>query len=152
MFTSAANATDLDISDDEKSNGSGDSSDNDAESSTNKRDNDEEELDPYSIENLILDDSDDELTEHHVGADGALAQLINTKQEARKSVQMAKYMAYLSGRLWCAAQLEIALSAPLDCEVILMTLSPMLLLIRSLERSISGAVSTTHQRADAVQH
>ena len=72
------------------------------------------------------------------------------KQEAGKSVWMANNKAYLSGRLWCADLLEIALSAPLDCEVILMTLLPMIRLIRSLERSISGALSMTHQRAEAV--
>ena len=69
MFASATNAADLDIGDDDKSNGGGDSSDDDAENSTNQRDNDEEELDPSRLENLILDDSDDELTEHHAGAD-----------------------------------------------------------------------------------
>ena len=127
----AANATDLDLSDDEKSNVGGDSSDDDAENSTNQRYNDEEELDPYRLEKLLLDDSYDELTEHHAGADGALAQIIKTNQEARKSVRMAKEKAYLSGRLRCAAPLEIYLSAPLDREVILTTLLPTLWLIRS---------------------
>ena len=65
------------------------------------------------------------------------------KQETMKSVWMAKEKTYLSGQLWCAALLEIALSALLDGEVILMTLLPMLWSISSLERSISGAVSTT---------
>ena len=137
MFASAANATDLDLSDDEKSNGGGDSRDDDAENSTNHRDNDEEELDPYILENLIFEDSDYELTDHHAASDGALVQLIKMKQEARKSVWVAKEKAYLSVRLRCAALLGIALSAPLDCEVILMTLLPMLWLICSLERSIS---------------
>ena len=41
VFTSAANASYLDISDDEKSDCGGDSSDDDAENSTNQRDNDE---------------------------------------------------------------------------------------------------------------
>ena len=73
MFTLAANATELDLSDDEKRNDSGDSSDDDAENITNQRDNDEEELEPYILENLLLYDSDDELTEHQAGADGTLA-------------------------------------------------------------------------------
>ena len=72
--------TDPDISDDEKSNCGGDSSDDDYEKSTNQRDYDEEELDHYRLENLILDDSDDELTEHHDSADGELAQLIKMNQ------------------------------------------------------------------------
>ena len=77
MFTSAANAADLDLIDDENSNGGGDSSDDDAENSTNQRDNDKEELDPSRLEDFLLDDSDYELTEHHTGADGELAQIIN---------------------------------------------------------------------------
>ena len=80
MFTSSSNITDLDLSDYEQSNVGGDSSDDDAGNSTNQRDNDEEELDPYRLENLILDDSDDELTEHHDSADGELAQLIKMNQ------------------------------------------------------------------------
>ena len=147
-----ANATDFDISYDENSNGGGYSSDDDAENSTNQRDNDEEDLDPYRLENLFFEDSDDELTEHHAGADGALVQLINIKQEARKYERMLKEKAYLSGRLWCAAPIGKSLSAHLDCEVILMSFLPMLLLIRSLERSISEEVSTKHHRKESVQH
>ena len=67
-------------------------------------------------------------------------------------MHMAKDKAYLSGRLRCAALLEIAISAPLDCEVILMTLLPMIRLIRSLERLISEAVSTIKQRAEAMRN
>ena len=99
--------TDLDISDYEKSNGSGESSDNDAENNTNQIDNDEEELDPYRLENIILDYSDDELTYHDAGTDGSLAQLINMKKETRESVWMAKEKAYLSGQLLCASLLEL---------------------------------------------
>ena len=73
------------------------------------------------------------------------------KQEERESVRKAKENAYLSGRIWCASMLEIALSTPLDCEVILMTLLSMLHLIRSLQISISGAVSLTHQREESVK-
>ena len=74
------------------------------------------------------------------------------KQEARKSVLMAKDKAYLSGRIRCAALLETALYAPLECEVILIMLLPMLWWIHSLERSISGAVLTKQQRSEAMQH
>ena len=123
---------DLDLSDDEKSNDGGESSDDDAENSTNKRDNNKEELDPSRLENLLLYDGNDELTDHHSGADGALTQLIKMKQKAQKFVRMAKDKAYLSGRLWCAALIEISLSASLDCEVILMILLPMLRSIYSL--------------------
>ena len=40
MFNSAANATEIDLSNDEKSDVGGDRSDDDAENSTNQRDND----------------------------------------------------------------------------------------------------------------
>ena len=148
----AANAADLDLSNDKNSNGGGDSSDDDAENRINQRDNVKEELEPSRLEDFLLDDSDNELTEHHTGVDGTLVQLINMKQEARKSMWLAKEKAYLQVRLRCAALLEIALSAPLDREVILMTLLPMLRSIRALERSISGAVPITQQRSEAVQH
>ena len=90
MLTSVSNATKLDLSDDEKSNVGDYRSDDDAENSTNQRDNDEEELDPYILEKNILDDSDNDITEHHSGTDEALAQLIKMNQEARNSVQMEK--------------------------------------------------------------
>ena len=80
-----SNEDDIDLSDKEKSNCGGDRSAYDDENSTNQRDNDEEELDRSRIENLLLDDSDNELTEHHSGADGALAQPIKTNQESNKS-------------------------------------------------------------------
>ena len=144
----ASNASDHYLSNDKKSNGGGYSSDDDAGNSTNQIDNEKEELDPSRLENLILDYSYDEITEHHYSADGALAQIINMKQETRNSVWVEKEKAYLSGRLRCAALLEISLSGPLDCEVILMTLLPIHQSICSLERSIFGAVLTTQQRAD----
>ena len=75
MFTSAANAADLGRSNDENSNGGGDSSDDDAENSTNQKNNAEEEFDPSRIEHFLLIDSDDEINEHHTGADGELAQI-----------------------------------------------------------------------------
>ena len=59
---------------------------------------------------FFKDDSDDELTEHRSGADGLLAQLINMKPEARNYVRIENDKADLSGRLWCEALLEIALT------------------------------------------
>ena len=59
----------------------------------------------------FLGASDDEITEHNAGSEGALAQLINMKQETRKSVWMSKDKAYLSGWLWCAVMLETSLFA-----------------------------------------
>ena len=84
----AANADDLDLSDDEKSNVGGDSSYDDDGNRNNQRYNDEEELDPSRLENFLLDYSDDDLTEHHAGSDGEFAQLINMNTESRKSSWM----------------------------------------------------------------
>ena len=81
----ASNEGDIYLRDEENSNGGGDRSAYDEKNSTNQRGNDEEELGRSRIENLLLDDSDDELTEHHGGADGALAQPIKTNQESNKS-------------------------------------------------------------------
>ena len=73
-------------------------------------------------------------------------------KEARNYVRMGKEKEYLSGRLRCSAMLEVSISATFVYEVILMTLLPMLRSIRSLEISISGAVPTTQQRVQSVQH
>ena len=73
MFNLAEIAADLDLIHDEKSNGNGDSSDDDYENSTNKRDNGKEELNPSRLENLILNYSDYDLTENHAGTDGSIA-------------------------------------------------------------------------------
>ena len=54
------------------------------------------------------------------------------KKESKNYFLMAKEKSYLSGRLHCADLLEIALSTPLEYEVVLMTILPTLQLIRSL--------------------
>ena len=79
----SSTVADVDLSDDEKSNGGGDSIGDDVENSTNQSNNDVEYLDPSRLEKLLLYDSDDELTEHHTCADGAVAQLIKMKLETR---------------------------------------------------------------------
>ena len=53
MFTSEANAANLNLSEDAKINYGGDSSDDYAEKSTNQRGNDEEEIDPSRLENFL---------------------------------------------------------------------------------------------------
>ena len=58
VFTSEANAADLDLRYKEKSSDGGDRTDDDAENNTNQS----EELEPSRLENLLLYDSDDDLT------------------------------------------------------------------------------------------
>ena len=69
-----------------------------------------------------------------------------------KYVRMAKEKAYLSGRLRYAYLLGIAISALLDCKVILMTPLKMIWSISYLEISIYGAVSMKQKRSEAVKH
>ena len=97
-------------------------------------------LTPYRLENLLYEDIDDELTDHHTCNNGSLVQLNSTKKEESKYMRMEKKKAHLSWRLRYDSLIEIYLSATLDCEVILMMLLQMIPLIRSLERSTYGAV------------
>ncbi len=95
------------------------------------------ELDPSSLENLLLEDRDiagsDEETEleHHSGADGALAQLIKLKQEARKAGQNKREKNDLSNRVRCFSLLEAVFATRKrnnsnPNQIILMTILPLL--------------------------
>ena len=86
VFTLASNEADLGLSNDKNSNGGGDISDDNTENNTNQSNNNEDELDPSRLENLLVDNSDDEATEHHAGADRSLEQPIKMNQEKRNSV------------------------------------------------------------------
>ena len=72
-----------------------DSDDDDDNDDNNENDKEEKdiELDPAQLENLLLnDDSEEEenILEHHEGADAALAAMIKLKQESRKQAQEVK--------------------------------------------------------------
>ncbi len=112
------------------------------------------ELDPSSLENLLLDDgevgSDDEkMLEHHEGADKALAQLIKLKQDARKAGRSKKEKLDLSNRLRCFVLLE-AIFGPnmrkvLTNQMKMTTILPLLrtrtILLKSLESMEGPALS-----------
>ena len=85
-----ANKMEVDLDEVENTNSKGS---DDEEAGAAETDDDSVELDPSQLENMLLEDSDAEMSdsgphgvlEHHAGADKALAQLIKLKQEARNT-------------------------------------------------------------------
>lgn len=108
------------------------------------------ELEPSALENLLLEDSDaesdsaEQVLEHHAGADSALAQLIKVKQDARKEGQKRREKTETSHRLRCLVLLESIFSrsaSPSD-EIVLMSIVPLLRTMKELEKSISNMASS----------
>ena len=142
----------------------GNSSDDEDESSSQESvddDKDEDvELDPTKLENLLLEDSDAEMSdsgmsilEHHAGADKALAQLIKLKQEARKESQTERERIDLCNRLRCAGLLE-ALFSPsvfksgwLPLAGVLGSIVPILRSRKTIEKSIASSTSTNTKKS-----
>jgi len=107
------------------------------------------ELDPSSLENMLLEDSDAEMDggdgdvlEHHAGADAALVELIKVRQEASKAGQSIKEKIDISRRLRSIALLESLLNIGLSNQGflsnnnILMMVVPLLTLKGQLEKSL----------------
>eukprot|EP01083_Nonionella_stella_P214330 772345_1 len=116
------------------------------------------ELEPSKLENMLLQDADDEsvdedMLEHHEGADGALARLIKMKQEMRKEGQAKKEKVELANKLRCFPLLENVFShqhsSLLSNQVVLMTILPLLRTRSEFVRSIhrSGGDSTSEKEA-----
>jgi hypothetical protein len=130
-----ANATGVEVDDMEVDEGS---EQNDEDSDV--------ELDPSSLENLLLEDrddigSDEETTlEHHSGADDALAQLIKLKQENRKSGKSKQEKIELSNRQRCFSLLESVITSnrrnPLPNQLVLMVILPLLRTRTILQKSL----------------
>ena len=143
----AVNAA-MDVSDDDNSE-----SENKRQQADEESDDDEDiELPSSTLENLLLEDSDADMEsdddgnilEHHAGADGALAQLIKMKQEARKAGQNRKEKIALTSQLHTMILLESLLnpsfirSSFLTNELVLSIIIPMLQVRRKLEKSLSS--------------
>lgn len=106
------------------------------------------ELDPSKLENMLLEDSDAEIDvlEHHAGADKALAQLIKMKQETRKASQAERERIDFCNRLRCASLLDALFSASvlksgwLPQEAVLGSFIPMLrsykMIAKNIEKSL----------------
>lgn len=108
----------------------------------------EEALDPLSLEKLLIEDSDDDdndrnILEHHEGADAALAQLIKMKQDARKKAQEKREKSELANRLRCLSLLEAVYSSAkrtslLSNQAVLMPILPLLRSRTELLKSINA--------------
>jgi len=140
----------------------GNSSDDESSSQESTDDDKDEdvELDPTKLENLLLEDSDAEMSdsgmgilEHHAGADKALAQLIKLKQEARKESQTERERIDLCYRLRCAGLLD-ALFSPsvfksgwLPLAGVLGSIVPILRSRKAIEKSIASSTSTNTKKS-----
>mmetsp|Transcript_45319 Transcript_45319/g.95076 ORF Transcript_45319/g.95076 Transcript_45319/m.95076 type:complete len:1434 (+) Transcript_45319:142-4443(+) len=134
-------------SDSEESNeGSDDGSSKDSEDEDGGKDI---ELDPEKLENLLLEDSDAEMSdsgilEHHAGADKALAQLIKLKQEARKKSQVERERVEICNRIRCAVLLDSLFSPSvfnsgwLPVEAVLGSIVPILRSRKAIAKSIQA--------------
>lgn len=132
------------------------------ESNQNNVDDDADiELDPAKLENLLLEDSDAEISdngisgilEHHAGADKALAQLIKLRQEARKASQIERDRIDLCNRLRCATLLDslftpsVFKSGWLPVEAVLGSIVPILRSYKAIAKSIQAASSTNAKKS-----
>jgi len=74
------------------------------------------EIDPSKLQTMLEEESDvdvdENVLEHHEGADAALAKLIKLKQDARKAGQQARENIEVSNQLRCTFLLEILLGRP----------------------------------------
>ena len=137
------------------------SNDSDEASQNNMDDDDDIELDPTKLENLLLEDSDAEMSdngisgilEHHAGADKALAQLIKLRQEARKASQIERDRIDLCNRLRCATLLDslftpsVFKSGWLPVEAVLGSFVPILRSYKAIAKSIHAASSTNAKKS-----
>ena len=116
------------------------------------------ELDSSQLENMLLEDSDAEMSEsgfqleHHAGADAALAQLIKMKQEARKASQSDRERIEFCNRLRCAVLLDSLFSAGvfksgwLPIEAVLGSLVPILSSRKLIGKNIQSSSSASHAK------
>ncbi|KAL7453169.1 hypothetical protein ACHAWC_004844, partial [Mediolabrus comicus] len=144
-----ANKMEMDL--DEVENVNAENSNDEEQSS--REDDDSVELDPSQLENMLLEDSDAEMSdsgphgvlEHHAGADKALAQLIKLKQEARKASQTERERIELRNQLRCATLLESLFSGTvfkngwMPIEAILGSIGPILRYRKALAKSIQSS-------------
>ena len=146
-----AKASSMDIDLEEQQSASQQQSDTESED-PNEEDT---ELDPSRLENMLLEDSDaemDDVLEHHAGADKALAQLIKMKQDTRKASQSERERLDLCNRLRCASLLEALFSASvfksglLPLEAVLGSMVPILrsykLIAKSIEKTSTSTIAS----------
>jgi DNA polymerase phi len=161
VFVNAAE-TGMDL-DDVKAGSSDDSNgdDNSSQDSPDEDGDEDVELDAAKVENLLLEDSDAEMSdsnphgilEHHAGADKALAQLIKLKQDARKASQSERERVELLNRRRCAVLLDSLFSASvfksgwLPIEAVLGSIVPILRSCKALAKSIQTSSSANAKKS-----
>jgi len=157
-----ANKMEVDLDEVENTNSKGS---DDEEAGAAETDDDSVELDPSQLENMLLEDSDAEMSdsgphgvlEHHAGADKALAQLIKLKQEARKASQTERERVELCNRLRCATLLESLFSPSvfkngwIPIEAILGSIVPILRYRKALAKSIQSSASLGHSKKALIE-
>lgn len=116
------------------------------------------ELDPSALENLLLedmdaigsDDEDEAILEHHEGADGALAQMIKLKLEARKAGQSKREKAELSNQLRCLPLLDTIFTSSkryvLPTKITLMVILPLLRTKTILHKALIAAENSVSSK------
>lgn len=113
-------------------------------------DDDDVEIDANGLQSLLEEDSDAEVNEgeleHHAGADGALARLIQMKQEARKAGQLAIERIEIGRQLRCIILLEAMVvgksdswGSLLSVDTIVQMIVPILQYRREVSRSLDKA-------------
>ena len=151
-FSKAASAV-VDSDSDDASNDRTEASEDDTESmksNSNKGEGEEIELDPSKLENLLIESSDDDdsvdenILEHHEGADAALAQLIKLKQNARKAGKDQREKLELADRIRCVSLIEAVFQSnkrtnTLSNQVSLMVVLPLLRCRSELAKAVSSA-------------
>mmetsp|Transcript_4912 Transcript_4912/g.11246 ORF Transcript_4912/g.11246 Transcript_4912/m.11246 type:complete len:1423 (+) Transcript_4912:56-4324(+) len=162
VFVDATDAgMDLEEVKDNNSDDSKESDDESGQDGTDKDGDEDVELDPIKLENLLLEDSDAEMSdngvhgvlEHHAGADKALAALIKLRQEARKASQTERERIELCNRLRCASLLDslfslsVSKSGWLPIEAVLGSIVPILRSRKAIAKSIQASSSANAKKS-----
>lgn len=113
------------------------------------------ELDPSKLQSMLEEDSDadvdEDVLEHHEGADAALAKLIKLKQDARKAGKQAREKIEIGHQLRSTFLLELLFGRPdawnrlFATETLLAISLPMLKHRQKLERSVKKSMESSNK-------
>jgi hypothetical protein len=143
VFSKAAGVSGV-LEDEEMNDASEDGSDKEGDEDPEE----DMELDATRLQSMLEDDSDADVDggelEHHAGADAALAQLIQLKQDARKAGKLARERMEIARQIRCTLLLEtLVVGKPdgwgslLRTDVVLQLVIPLLSYRKNLEKAIS---------------
>jgi hypothetical protein len=143
VFSKAAGVSGV-LEDEEMNDASEDGSNKEADEDSGK----DMELDATKLQSMLEDDSDASFDggelEHHAGADAALAQLIQLKQDAKKAGKLARERMEVARQLRCTILLDtLVVGKPdgwaslLRSDTVLQLVIPLLSYRKNLEKSIT---------------